>query len=308
MKERRAGAWTPQAPSPYQPSGAPPAAEPPLPVQHIHPELIETQARTLLDQDQTARSLLQRGMEIRNEWAELRGDAKAGVAGKIPALTHEIDRIQAQLDLPEVKEDSLKVQDLNMKLIQKQGELLRHENRAQSLKLDYNDVSARYRDRHAEATDYVRGQHQQAYDEYSSQQQEQAEFNDAADTIIRVWPGAVQRAVAEFKIGADQVPDFQTYAKLHANNAPDEIEDIEGFVRARAQEFAAISDRAHRARSAAFGQMATNRANAMVGVPPGNGQAPAPAAPNQPPTFSSDPLRDVQRNVELKWAQFASGR
>jgi hypothetical protein len=296
-RERRMGAWT--SPTPSAPQA--PAMEAPLPIAQVPYEAIETQARSILDRDRFANDIVRDGMQLRNEYANLVGDAQQGIPGRIPKLSAEIAEIQSKLSVEEIQADPLKSQDLGMKLITKQGELLRLENRQSKIERDYDALNGRYRARFEEAKQHVTSKMDSAYNEYASRQAYEAEYNSAADEIIRVWPGAIDRAVAESKIPATMVPHFKAYAKLHANAYPEDIPDVEAFVRAKGKEFATMTVEAHRAMSGTYGALATGRQEAVAGQP---GMQPAAAPPaSNPNTLSpSDPLRDVYRRAEMKWA------
>ncbi len=288
----KAAGIDPQTLQPITPEPEPvPQTQPSV---QIDDKAINDHAKHYLGQDNEAKRIAQTygQNEIRIEQ----------IATQSQTIERELTKAILLSELPDVANDAFRRSEVTDKI--------------RELKLQLSDLKTEKRDlaqdqkglaqQHREIADWYRGQVKDYLTKQETARQDEVRYKNETtyyqQQFAQAWPNALDKAITDHKIPSELHDDFKRFAKSEArafvngDGNPGYIEDVGAFVANVGKDFAALTDKSHRIRSAHYGALATQRAT----VPGPNGTAAVAPSAEQPVPQT---IADLKNNARNRFAE-----
>lgn len=262
------------------------------------PKVVEGEVNRILDSDPVFVEYVREHLTNKRELDGLRQSEES--------LKAEIVEARAALKIPMIAQDSFHADQYQAKIQKAEDALFRLEAKRDRLESKQERLAEKADARANLAREHVRS----AYQAEQAQRAEQAELqrlqSQAYAELSTSWPLALERAIRDHKIPAEFVEDFKESAKvaglafLQQSNEP--INDVYSFIAYQGKEYMGKLDRYHRAMSATYGKLATQRTEAVTATPAVS--APAPQAPAATPQTEKS-VYQLEKELEAEAAMVA---
>lgn len=174
-----------------------------------------------------------------------------------------LQRAQLLATLDEIKADPLRSQDLRREIAEGQTERLRLEQEKDLLTSRNEREDAKFKQTVAAKRAEFLGEYSQQLQEQQEREAYDARVETVASDLESAWSPAVTKAMADFKIPADELNDFNedallaVYAELEKTGMT--VADLPAFLAMRAEKYFSRMDRNHRRQSAEYAKLAHER-------------------------------------------------
>jgi hypothetical protein len=260
---------TPETPAETKPAEttepARPAEAKVEPAQPEEPEptrdQITVKVEETLDRDATC-------VRTANEYAAHEGRLKelgSETTGLIGTLAQDVAHLKRVLELPDIKENPLRSEEITRELWLKQSELQTLKSERAERRLESQRLSMEYDQRANSIRSQIQGQVAQ-----------RVATTRRAKELSAKWPGSLDRVIQANNVPADirkRIGERVRDSFVLAVNRGETIDDLDSFIDQATKGLLADHDAYYRAKSADLGALAHKRTETIV--PPANGGQPA---------------------------------